>query len=374
MTIRVECQKCSKQYQMSDDKAGRKFRCRACEAVIHIPDEAEYEDEYEAPARPRRKPASKRGRAGGGRKKSRSKKSKSGANTGRMIGIAVGVIAVTVISIFSYSVYQQDQPTTPEETVSSPETPNSSDEPAAKAGVPVVNSIGMRFVPIPAGTFTAGTFKMGDADYGPAHKVTLTQAFELGQHEVTQEQYEKVMGKNPSKFKGKQKPVEQVSWNDAVEFCRKLSELPEEKSGDYAYRLPTEAEWEYSCRAGTKTSYSFGWGGTVLGDYAWYQKNSGNTTHAVGGKKPNTWGLYDMHGNVWEWCQDWYDDYPSGSVTDPTGAASGSYRVLRGGGWFGNSEYCRSAYRLRFAAGRDGGTPDFRGFNVGFRVLRSSIK
>ena len=224
------------------------------------------------------------------------------------------------------------------------------------------NSIGMRFVPISTGTFT-----MGDADNGPTHKVTLTKPFELGQHEVTQEQYEQVMGTNPSQFKGPQNPVEQVSWNDAVEFCRKLSAMPAEKSAGYVYRLPTEAEWEYACRAGTQTEYSFGDSDSELGDYEWYDKNSGETTHPVGGKKPNPWGLYDMHGNVFEWCQDWYGDYPSGSMTDPTGAASGSFRVLRGGGWSSSSRYARSALRFR-------NSPGFRSFILGFRVLRSSIK
>jgi formylglycine-generating enzyme required for sulfatase activity len=156
-----------------------------------------------------------------------------------------------------------------------------------------------------------------------------------------------------------------VSWDDAVEFCRKLSELPGEKSTGYVYRLPTEAEWEYACRAGTTTEYSFGDSKSELGDYAWYDKNSGKTTHPVGGKKPNAWGLYDMHGNVFEWCHDWYGDYPSGSVTDPTGAASGSYRVARGGSWSLYSDHCRSANRSR-------STPDSR--HLGFRVLRSSIK
>ncbi|MEO2035306.1 MAG: formylglycine-generating enzyme family protein, partial [Planctomycetaceae bacterium] len=227
-------------------------------------------------------------------------------------------------------------------------------------GDPVVNSIGMLLVPIPAGTFTMG-------EGNTAHKVTLTQAFQLGVFEVTQQQYEKVMGSNPSTFKGPQNPAGRVSWNDAVEFCRKLSSLPEEKAAGYVYRLPTEAEWEYSCRAGTTTKYSFGDSESEMGDYAWYKKNSGSTTRAVGGKKPNGWGLYDMHGNVREWCQDWHGDYPSGSVTDPTGAASGSSRVGRGGGWHDRSGLCRSAYRSR-------NTPDRR-FNIlGFRVLRSSIK
>ena len=256
----------------------------------------------------------------------------------------------------------EDQPASPEETGSSPETPNGSDEPSTKAGVPAANSIGMRFVPIPAGTFT-----MGDADNGPTHKVTLTKPFELGQHEVTQEQYEQVMGKTPSMFKGRQNPVDRVSWDDAVEFCRKLSELPGEKSAGSAYRLPTEAEWEYACRAGTKTEYSFGDSDSELGDYAWCNKNSGGTPHPVGQKKPNAWGLYDMHGNVWEWCQDWYGKYPSGSTTDPTGAASGSDRVSRGGSWGSTARLARSAFRR-------GLSPDVRLYRMGFRVLRSSIK
>jgi len=229
-------------------------------------------------------------------------------------------------------------------------------------GTPVetTNSIGMKLKLLPSGTFTMG-------EGGGTHKVTLTKPFELGVYEVTQEQYEQVMGSKPSTFKGPQNPVEQVSWDDAVEFCRKLSELAEEKSAGYVYRLPTEAEWEYACRAGTTTAYSFGDSESELGAYAWYKKNSGGTTHPVGGKKPNGWGLYDMHGNVYEWCQDWYGSYPSGSVTDPTGAASGSDRVFRGGSWFSFSVNYRSAFRY-------GHTPDNRHFNHGFRVLRSSIK
>jgi len=252
---------------------------------------------------------------------------------------------------------QKDQPTAPEETVSSPETPNESDEPSAKAVVPVVNSIGMRFVPIQAGTFTMGEDQK-------AHQVTLTQAFELGVYEVTQEQYEKVMGTNPSRFKGPQNPVENVSWNDAVEFCRKLSAMPAEKKAGYVYRLPTEAEWEYACRAGTTTMYSFGDSESELGAYAWYARNSGKTTHPVGGKKPNPWGLYDMHGNVWEWCQDWHGAYPSGAVTDPTGAASGSRRVLRGGSFSIRSSSVRSAYRTS-------SQPGLRNSRYGFRPART---
>jgi formylglycine-generating enzyme required for sulfatase activity len=200
------------------------------------------------------------------------------------------------------------------------------------------------------------------------NQVTLTQPFYLGIYEVTQEQYERVMGENPSELKAAQNPVDTVSWNDAVDFCRRLSELPEEKAAGRVYRLPTEAEWEYACRAGTTTDYSFGDDESELGDYAWYHDNSGKTTLPVGQKKANPWGLYDMHGNVWEWCQDWYaDDLPEGAVTDPTGPVGGSDRVLRGGSWLHYAYYCQSALRRRRA-------PDYRYYYFGFRVLLSSVK
>ena len=223
------------------------------------------------------------------------------------------------------------------------------------------NTLGMEFKPIIGGTFT-----MGDKDDAPAHRVTLTKAFELGVYGVTQKQYEQVMGTNPSEYKGAQNPVEQVSWHEAVEFWLKLSALPAEQAAGRVYRLPTEAEWEYSCRGGTTTLYSFGDDESQLGQYAWYHKNydknSRNTTHAVGGKKPNPWGLYDMHGNVWEWCQDWYGEYAPSASEDPMGASSGSSRVLRGGSWHGNALGCRSACRS------DDGPSD-RNNDVGFRVV-----
>jgi len=206
-----------------------------------------------------------------------------------------------------------------------------------------------------------GTFAMGG---GSAHQVTLTQPLYMGVHEVTQSQYEQVMGNNPSDFTGRSNPVEQVSWVEAVEFCRKLSALPAEKSAGRVYRLPTEAEWEYACRAGTTTEYSFGNDKSELGEYAWFDGNSDRTTHPVGQKRSNGWGLYDMHGNVWEWCQDWYGDSPSGSVADPTGPSSGSDRVLRGGGWRYGARDCRSA-------GRSYGTPDDRNRHLGFRLVLS---
>jgi eukaryotic-like serine/threonine-protein kinase len=141
-------------------------------------------------------------------------------------------------------------------------------------------------------------------------------------YEVTQGEYERVMGTNPSHFKGDPRlPVETVSWQDAMTFCERLSALPAERSAGRVYRLPTEAEWEYACRAGSTTIYSFGDSEGSLGDYAWYDSNSGSKTHPVGQKRPNAWGLYDMHGNVWEWCSDWYDGsyYASSPVDDPTG-------------------------------------------------------
>jgi len=148
----------------------------------------------------------------------------------------------------------------------------------------------------------------------------------LSVHEVTQAQYEQVMDKNPSRGKGPTKPVEMVSWHEAIAFCGALSDQE-----GVEYRLPTEAEWEYACREGTTTAYSFGDDVSGLGEYAWHSGNSNSTTHPVGGLKPNAWGLFDMHGNVFEWCQDWYGPYESLQVvSDPTGAASGHYRVLLG--------------------------------------------
>jgi len=171
-------------------------------------------------------------------------------------------------------------------------------------------------------------FMMGEGEGAfSRHEVTISKPFYMGVTEVTQAQYEAVMGTNPSKFKGAANPVETVSWDDATKFCEKLSEKTRQ-----TIRLPTEAEWEYACRAGTQTAFSFGDNPSALGDYAWWGGNSGKTTHPVGQKKPNSWGLYDMNGNVWEWCADWFGDpYPKGPVTDPSGPTTGGSRVVRGG-------------------------------------------
>ncbi|MDR1921073.1 MAG: formylglycine-generating enzyme family protein [Candidatus Adiutrix sp.] len=226
------------------------------------------------------------------------------------------------------------------------------------------NRIGMEFVLIPAGEFMMGS---PDADKEafdgekPQHRVTISQPFYLGKYAVTQAQWEAVMGNNPSFFKGLSNPVERVSWEDVQEFIKKLNQ----KEGTSKYRLPTEAEWEYAARAGTTSRYSFGDDAEALGRYAWYWDNSGMTTHPVGGKEPNGWGLYDMHGTVWEWVQDWYGDYAGSSATDPQWPSSGSYRVNRGGSWLSYARYCRSA-------SRDSRSPDSRGLILGFRLAFSS--
>ncbi|MFM8771882.1 MAG: bifunctional serine/threonine-protein kinase/formylglycine-generating enzyme family protein, partial [Candidatus Kapaibacterium sp.] len=220
-------------------------------------------------------------------------------------------------------------------------------EPLLREGVlalpPIRNSIGIELKLLPAGTFTMGQAG-GDSDETP-HRVTLTQPFYIGVYEVTNAQWKRVMGSVPSNWKDDDRPVEQVSWDDAVEFCKKLSELPEERRAGRVYRLPTEAEWEYACRAGSTTQYSFGDDESQLGEHGWFEDNSGGQTHPVGQKRPNDWGLYDMHGNVWEWCSDWYGDYPKGAVTDPQGPASASGRVARGGSWGRTAWFCRSASR-----------------------------
>jgi formylglycine-generating enzyme required for sulfatase activity len=226
------------------------------------------------------------------------------------------------------------------------------------------DSIGMEFKLIPAGTFIMGEAAPAGHEDETPHEVTLTKPFKMGVHEVTQDQYEQVMGVNPSHFKGAANPVEMVSWDDAVEFCRRLSELPAEKAAGNVYRLPTEAEWEYACRAGTTTKFSFGDDESEFGEYAWHDGNADDKTHPVGGKLPNAWGLYDMHGNVWEWCQDWYGDYPSGAVTDPAGATSGSDRMGRGGSWSFTAGVCLSAYRYMRL-------PSVRSRRGGFRVSLS---
>ena len=224
------------------------------------------------------------------------------------------------------------------------------------------NFTGMEFVLIPAGEFEMGSpsVEIGrDPNEGPVHTVTIEKAYYLGKYEVTQKQWGEVMGFNPSKFKGDDLPVEYVSWADAQEFVRKVNQM----EGTDKYRLPSEAEWEYAARAGTTTRYSFGDDESDLGYYAWWDRNPGDKTHPVGQKQPNAWGLYDIHGNVWEWVQDrWHSDY-DGAPTDGSAWESGSstIRVIRGGYW-DYSASCRSAYRGNHY-------PDRRSY-LGFRLLK----
>jgi formylglycine-generating enzyme required for sulfatase activity len=218
-----------------------------------------------------------------------------------------------------------------------------------------------------------GTFIMGSPSSEPRppdkekqHRVTLTKGFYMGATEVTQQQWRTIMGRNPSHFKGNNLPVENVSWEDCQEFIQRLNAR---ESGN-KYRLPTEAEWEYAARAGSKTAFANG-GISERGRYdsnldamGWYSGNSKGKTHPVARKKPNAWKLYDMHGNVWEWCQDRYGDYPSGHVTDPIVTSSRWGPVIRGGSFYHPARDCRSA--VRHLGGRD-----LRASNVGFRLVRT---
>jgi formylglycine-generating enzyme required for sulfatase activity len=268
---------------------------------------------------------------------------------------------------------------------------------AKHLGVPVeiTNSIGMKLVLIPPGEFMMGSpkelieeeLKTPDVDpwykehlpsEGPRHQVRITRPFCLGMYEVTQDEYQRVMGKNPSAFcatgnskdavagqETKRFPVEQVSWDEAAEFCRKLSEMSEERAARRRYCLPTEAQWEYACRAGSQTQWHFGDEKPRLWEYGWFNENAGDKTHCVGQLKANPFGLFDMYGNVWEFCADWWYDkyYAITPEDDPTGSPAGSRRVRRGGSW----TWTVPAGRCR-SANRDSFTPGDNWADLGFRA------
>lgn len=222
--------------------------------------------------------------------------------------------------------------------------------------VSLPKGITLEMVWIPPGEFFMGSpdNETGRSDSeSPRHQVTITRGFWMGRYPVTQEQWAAVMDVNASNGK---LPAEQVSWNDCQEFIRRLNE-----QGEGTYRLPTEAEWEYACRAGTTTAWFFGKHAAPLDDYAWHDGNSEGKMHPIGEKQSNTWGLYDMYGNVWEWCRDWSGDYSAEAQTDPTGPETGECRVLRGGNWYSNKNNCRSA-------SRSNNTPGSRIFGGGFRI------
>ena len=242
-----------------------------------------------------------------------------------------------------------------------PEVPIPRTVPPAGPPKTLTNSVGMKLVLIPAGEFLMGSDESDKDAYGyerPRHRVRITRPFYLGATEVTQGQYEAVTGKNPSGFKGSAElPVGNVTWNDAIAFCNTLSERENlrpyyhfgagERSGGEGYRLPTEAEWEYSCRAGSPAPYSFGDDPARLGEFAWFDANSGRKTHPVAQKLANAFGLHDMHGNVSEWCYDGYGEryYDKSPSADPTGPLQATDRVNRGGGWTDGPRRTRSAER-----------------------------
>jgi len=225
------------------------------------------------------------------------------------------------------------------------------------------NDLSIAMIYVQGGTFTMGcTQEQGDDCYDwekPAHQVTLS-SFYIGKYEVTQAEWKSVMATNPSNFKGDNLPVENVSWNDVQEFIRKLNAQTGKQ-----YRLPTEAEWEYACRGGMQSAHYKYSGSNTAGNVAWYSENSSNTTHPVGTKSPNELGIYDMSGNVWEWCSDWYGNYSASDQMNPQGPSSGSNRVFRGGGWDGDAGYCR-------VSDRNGGAPGSRYNDLGFRLACSS--
>ena len=230
----------------------------------------------------------------------------------------------------------------------------------------------IEFISIPAGSFTMGSPEK-EKDRGDHEKqvpVTITRVFELGKTVVTQKQWTEVMGTDPWNWEnlketGDNYPAVDVSWLDASLFCEHLTSYEREAgrlSANQKYRLPTEAEWEYACRAATTTAFSYGDDESSLGDYAWYVDNSDSELHEVATKKPNPWGLFDMHGNVYEWCEDWHEDFLSGG-NDPKGQSAGSDRVIRGGNWSEYASGCRSAYRLN-------DYPAYRTCGIGFRIVR----
>ena len=227
-----------------------------------------------------------------------------------------------------------------------------------------VNGVSFDMMYVKGGTFIMGaTSEQGSdahSDEKPTHRVTLSN-FYIGKYEVTQALWQAVMGSNPSNWKGDDLPVESVSWDDCQTFIRKLNALTGKN-----FRLPTEAEWEFAARGGNNSrGYKYA-GSNNIETVAWYQGNSGNKTHVVGTKSPNELGLYDMSGNVWEWCQDRYGSYSGASQTNPTGASSGSYRVLRGGSWSSIARFCRSS-------NRGNRVPAYRGSYNGLRLVLSQL-
>jgi formylglycine-generating enzyme len=256
--------------------------------------------------------------------------------------------------------------------------PNTNDSAQKEITIPNTGGVTIQFAKVNAGTFNMGSpeSESARASDETQHEVIIPKPYMIGTYEVTQQQWEAVMGSNPSAFKGAGLPVEQVSWNDAVKFCNALSNFVGRDpaytingtnvSCDFTkngFRLPTEAEWEYAARGGGLDNYKVYSGSNNFSEVGWNGDSSGST-HVVGQKAPNALGIYDMSGNVWEWCWDWYGNYPVSNGIDPTGPRAGSSRVIRGGGWYYGSRGCRSALRRSFSpAGSD--------YTLGFRLAVS---
>jgi formylglycine-generating enzyme required for sulfatase activity len=233
-----------------------------------------------------------------------------------------------------------------------------------REGQRAIRDLDLELVWVAPGSFVMGTAAGGVDSERPVTQVRITKGYWLGKTEVTQGQWWALMGTRPAKFADDERPVEQVSWHDAIAFCAKLTER-ERTAGrlpaGFAYALPTEAQWEYACRAGTTGDYA-----GELDALGWYDKNSLAETHLVGKKQPNAWGFFDMHGNVWEWCLDWDANYLGDSSADPQGEPVGLYRISRGGSWSTSAIHCRSALRR-------GSEPNYRRVNLGFRLALSVV-
>ena len=283
--------------------------------------------------------------------------------------LRTAAFVIVLAAILGLLVFLPKRSGPPDWSFDADEAKRRQEEAARRLGIPVEKDIyvgegvRMKLILIPAGDFMMGapmTERGHRMEDRPLHRVRITKAFYMGVTEVTQEQYEDVMGKSRFYFRGVRRPADRVSWNDAVLFCRRLSTRAAAR-----VRLPTEAEWEYSCRAGSSAAYCFGDDYDTLDDYAWCDGSNSRTTHDVGAKMPNAWGLYDMHGNVWEWCQDWYDGlyYKDGPMDDPQGSSRGEVPIMRGGAWMVGVTACRCAARWWY------GSPDFASSAWGFRVV-----
>jgi len=237
----------------------------------------------------------------------------------------------------------------------------------------IENSIGVRLVKILPGEFLMGSpqNELGRFECERQHLVRITKPFWLGVEEVTVDQYNQVLNRTVENVPDGNLPEHYVSWHDAEAFCRKLSELESEKSAGRSYRLPTEAEWEYACRAGTQSAYFWGDTPKDADDFAWSLLNSERQNKRVGSRKPNPWGLHDMSGNLWEWCSDWYEELPSEEQTDPQGPTSGEQKVVRGGAMDSSAGYIRSASR---APARPSFFRPNEGVNIGFRVVMVELE